>query len=203
MFVEFDFRERHYTIERKGGTFQYTRTFADSAGTVRDVLTNDGFARYLNNTSVPLTEEEASRYTNSVNSVAYFFLLPRPLHDPAVRKKTLGDQVIDGTPYYRIHVSFAEEGGGEDHTDTFVYWISKEHFTMDYLAYSYESGSGGFRFRKAINRRRLGGILIADYENFMPAGQHSGVETFGELYTRGALEKVSDIVNQNVEVEIL
>ena len=203
VFITFDFRDRQYTITKQNGLFEYTRSFSDSIGTVRDVLHNGGFQRYINNLPVELTEKEEARYANSVNSVAYFFLLPVPLNDPAAQKSLLEDELINDTAYYRVQVSFLEEGGGEDYSDEFVFWINKETFTMDYMAYSYESGSGGYRFRAAKNRRRISGILVDDYDNFKPPENHEELRDFARLYTLGALEKVSEIANNNVQVTVL
>ena len=41
--IEFDFRERHYIAIREGGKFSYERVFKDSARTIHDYVSNDGF----------------------------------------------------------------------------------------------------------------------------------------------------------------
>ncbi len=90
----------------------------------------------------------AEVYSNSVNSVAYFALLPFRLNDAAVNKRYIGTSEIKGEPYFEIEVTFQQKGGGKDHDDVFIYWIHQQHFTMDYLAYSFIVDGGGTRFRK-------------------------------------------------------
>ena len=59
--IEFDFRGRHYTSRRNGGIFQYQRIFPDTvdgqAVTVRDVLNNDSFKRFVDDQEIPLSEK--------------------------------------------------------------------------------------------------------------------------------------------------
>lgn len=198
--ISFDFRNRKYTARRNNGRFTYTREFEDSIGHVRDVLNNDGFTRFINNKPVELSEEWQTRYSNSVNGVIYFALLPQPLNDAAVNKQLLGEDTIKGTPYYKIKVTFSEKGGGEDFNDNFIYWIHKDNFTMDYFAYDYETDGGGSRFRQATNPRREGGILFLDYFNYEPL-EKVALEDYDELFEKGALNEVSVINLENIEVE--
>lgn len=205
--AEFDFRGRHYTVDRKGGRrgkFTYTRTTEDSLGSLKDVLIQaKDFKRYLDGTEVVISEERKTAFTSSVNSVLYFALLPYPLNDAAVNKELLGEGELEGKSYYKIKVTFGRDGGGEDFEDVFCYWINKETFTMDYVAYSYEESDGwGTRFRKAINPRRVEGILFQDYIN-LKAKKELGappVEDHDRLFTEGQLEELSRIENTNVKV---
>ena len=210
MFAEFDFRERHYTVERKGGrngTFTYTRVTQDSLGVLTDVLEQaSDFTRYLDDQEVVISAERTAAYTSSVNSVLYFALLPYPLNDGAVVKEFLGENELEGNQYYKIKVTFGQEGGGEDYQDVFCYWINKEAFTVDYIAYSYEESDGwGTRFRKAINPRRVGGILFQDYINYKPKEELGipPVEIHDKLFVEGNLEELSKIINTNIEVKPL
>ena len=72
----------------------------------------------------------------------YFAQLPYGLNSPAVQKKILGEATINGNTYYEIEVTFSKEGGGIDFEDRFVYWIHKENFTVDFLAYRYATNGG-------------------------------------------------------------
>lgn len=92
----------------------------------------------------------ALKYYNSVNSVHYFAYLPQGLNDKAVQKELLGEVVLKGEPYYKVRVTFAQEGGGNDYEDVFIYWFHKQKFTMDYLAYEFHVDGGGMRFREAV-----------------------------------------------------
>lgn len=200
--VEFDFRDRHYRATRDGGRFVYERIFEDSLGTYHDSLSNDNFVRRLNGELVELTDKKKNAYSNSVNSVIYFALLPYFLNDPAANKTHLGEVEIKGEPYEKIKVSFNQEGGGKDHEDVFIYWFHRNQRTMDYLAYNYQTDGGGARFRVAYNVREIEGVRFADYINLKPKEKTMAVETFDQLYESGGLEELSRIETENIRVEL-
>lgn len=198
--IQFDFRNRHYTAERVDGLFTYTRQFTDSTGKIKDVLNNEGLVRYRNDSILLITEERKRAFTNSVNSVFYFALLPFGLNDDAVNKKLLDDTTIKGEPYHVVRVTFDEQGGGEDNQDVFLYWIHQTKHTMDYFAYSYITDGGGVRFREAVNPRVVAGILLQDYVNYKPKDESIPIENLKSLYESGELEKLSDIKMENLRV---
>lgn len=198
--IKFDFRGRSYSARKSNRKFTYTREFEDSLGRVKDVLNNDGFTRYINNQPVELPDEWSTKYSNSINGVIYFALLPYPLNDSAVNKEFLGEDSIKGIPYYKIRVTFSKKGGGADYNDNFIYWIHKENFTMDYFAYDYETDGGGSRFREAVNPQYVGGILFQDYNNYEPLEEIT-LEKYNELYENGKLKEVSVINLENIQVE--
>ena len=199
--VSFDFRDRHYTYTRQGGSYRYTRAFSDSTGQVEDVLTNEGFTRSVNGEPVSLPEEREKAFSNSVNSVIYFALLPYGLNDPSVNKQFVGKTEIEGSPYNVIKVTFDEKGGGADFEDQFLYWFNAETNTLDYLAYSYKTEGGGLRFRKGINPNEVGGIRFQDYVNYKPASKDVGLEALEDLYKKGELEVLSEINLENIQVD--
>lgn len=198
--IDFDFRGRHYQLERNQGMYKYHRIFEDSLGTFHDVLGNDGFSRVLNEKSVNLSDEWSQKYASSVNSVAYFALLPFGLNDAAVNKELLGEETIKDNIYYKIKVTFDQQGGGEDHDDVFVYWFRKDTYHMDYFGYSYHTDGGGIRFREAVNVREAGGLIFADYINY--AGKHGDmdVSSLAKKFLDGKLKKLSEINLENIEV---
>ncbi len=198
--ISFDFRNRKYTTQMNNGKYIYTREFEDSLGTVRDVLDNDGFTRYVNDVEVELTDEWKRKYSKSVNGVIYFALIPFLLNDRAVIKELIGEDTIKSNSYHKVKVKFEEEGGGEDHNDNFIYWIHKDNFTIDYFAYDYETDGGGSRFRIAKNPRREGGILFLDYNNYEPVVE-SPIEDYHKLFEEGKMKKVSVIELKNIKVE--
>jgi len=198
--IEFDFRGRHYVALRDGGKYSYERITKDSTNTIHDYLNNDGFKREINNMPVEVADTMKVKYTASVNSVVYFALLPYGLNDAAVRKKFLGETNIENVEYYVIEITFAQEGGGEDHEDVFLYWINKKDFTIGYMAYSYEESDGiGLRFRKAYNPRTINGILFLDYINLKPKGE-TQITNLEELFKKGELEELSKIELTNIQV---
>lgn len=201
--IYFDFRDISYEIFKSPDRFEYVREFSDSTGQVRDVLNNEGFQRTINGQPVTLTEERTKAFSNSVNSVAYFAFLPYGLNDPAVYKTLEGESNLEGNDYDVIKVTFAEEGGGEDFDDEFLYWINKETNRIDYLAYTYHTEGGGVRFRKAIHTHEVDGLLFLDYENYKPAIKHTPLEDMEGLYEAGDLELLSEIVLENIRVEFV
>jgi hypothetical protein len=201
--ISFDFRNIHYQILKTPSRYEYSREFTDSLGNVRDQLNNQGFVRTINGRKVNLPEERIKAFSNSVNSVAYFALLPYGLNDDAVRKKWLGESELEGNRYDIVFVNFSENGGGEDFDDEFLYWINKETGRMDYMAYTYETDGGGVRFRKAIHPKIINGILLQDYLNFKPEDKNTPLEEMEELYKNGKLELLSEIQLENIEVEMV
>jgi hypothetical protein len=198
--IEFDFRGRHYIFERGNGIFKYHRIFDDSLGTFHDILSNDDFRRLLNNQEQNVTEEWKRRYSNSVNSVAYFALLPFGLNDLSVNKSLIGEEEIKGNAYYKIMVTFNQEGGGEDFEDVFVFWINKNNYQMEYFGYFYKNDGGGIRFREAINSREKGGIILSDYQNFKGEDGFEDVGKMAELYKSDQLKFLSEITLENLEI---
>ncbi|HLV15529.1 MAG TPA: DUF6503 family protein [Xanthomarina sp.] len=199
--IEFDFRDKHYKAIRNHGEFSLERHFNDSIFTLRDVLDNEGFYRFVDNEPLELMDSIAAKYSASVNSVHYFSVLPYGLNDAAVIKTLLGEEMLKNKNYYKIEVSFKQEGGGEDFDDVFLYWIDKETFKTDYLAYSFHEANGlGYRFREAYNERYINGIRFVDYNNFKPKDKEPTLKELGSLFENNNLELLSKIELNNVTV---
>jgi len=199
--IEFDFRNIHYTIFKAANEFEYIREFSDSTGNVVDLLNNEGFIRTVNGAKIDtLSEEWIGKYSRSVNSVAYFAFLPYGLNDASVFKTSLGETEINGEKYDLIKVTFAEEGGGDDFDDEFLYWIGKEDSIIDFMAYSYHTDGGGVRMREVSAVQEVGGIRFQNYLNLKPADESVSVEKMQELYDTGDLELLSEINLENIKV---
>ena len=198
----FDFRDRSYSYKMNGDQFEYTRLYVDSTGTqTYDVLTNEGLTRTINGVEQQLLDERRNAYSNSVNSVIYFAFLPYRLNDAAVIKTSLGSIKILDKMYHKIMVTFSREGGGEDFQDVFIYWFDTEDYSMDFLAYEYQTNGGGVRFREATNRREINGILIQDYINYKPLkGAEFELIEIDQHFEQGKLEKLSIIDLKNVNI---
>jgi hypothetical protein len=199
--IQFTFRDIKYSSHRNKGEFEFTRTITDSLGETLDVLTNNSFERFANGTKLTLADSTVSKYSNSLNSVHYFVQLPFGLNDPAVNKEMVGEAEIDGKDYYEVQVTFAQNGGGVDHEDVYMYWIAKDGFTIDYFAYKFYTGKGGIRFRKAINPRMVNGLRFVDYENYkIEPWESVDMQTLDELFKAGKLELLSEIITEDVTV---
>jgi hypothetical protein len=197
----FDFRDKSYSIQRQADQYTYTRSFSDSTGRVLDSLVNSvDFIRYINDTAVQLTEEWVGKYSNSVNSVLYFVQIPYILRDPAVCLELVGSAYIGESSYYTLKVTFAQEGGGEDFEDEYRYWVDTENYTVDFLAYNYQTEGGGTRFREAINRRNVGELLIQDYINYAPKEKFPPLDSLPGMWENDQLQEVSRIINTDVRI---
>ena len=203
--ITFDFRDIHFKAVRDHGKFQLERHFKDSVSEIRDVLSNSGFERFRDGEKVQLPDSTLSKYSNSVNSVHYFSVLPYGLDGKGVHKKDLGITEIKGNAYHKIMVTFSEDGGGEDYEDEYMYWINKETYTVDYLAYTYKEndGSQGFRFREAYNPRMVKGLRFVDYDNYKPTDSIIQFEDMDNLFSADKLELLSKIELKNIEVKAL
>lgn len=201
--ISFDFRDKYYIAARNNGIYKYERKFKDSIDVITDVLYNDGFKRFMNEQEVRVADSMIPRYSRSVNSVHYFSVLPFGLNDAAVNKKYLGEVTIKDKAYHKIKVFFNQEGGGDDFEDVFVYWIGKEDFKVDYLAYSYMDNETdiGLRFREAYNERFVNGLRFVDYNNYKPETNEKNLLILDSLFDAGKLKLLSKIENKNVTVE--
>ena len=202
--INFTFRENKYSSRREGRVYEFTRSITDSLGEAKDVLRNDGFRRLREGREEELHDTLKTAFANSVNSVHYFVQLPYGLNAPAVEAELVGQDSIAGETYYEIKVGFKEEGGGTDHEDEYMYWIHKEDYTVDYLAYRFYVNKGGIRFRKAYDPRRIGGIRFVDYENYKlgEGWQTFKLSNLDERFERDELVPVSIIETEIEEVTI-
>ncbi len=198
--LAFDFRGKHYEAVRKNGLYKLIREFKEDTILIKDVLKNDGFTRYKNEIKVNLPDSLASQYGESVNSVHYFSKLPLGLNDAAVIKKRMSNVNIKGKEYYKIKITFQQDGGGKDFEDVFIYWFSKETFQLTYLAYSFHVNGGGVRFREVSQVQNSNGISFFNYNNFKPKNLSQKIETIDKAYEENALIKVSEINMENIRV---
>ncbi len=198
--MNFNFRDLSYENTYSGGKYSIERIREDSTGLTVDVIDNNGYRRLVNGKFVVVHDTMAIKYTNSVNSVHYFARLPYGLNDAAVNKTLVGKDTINDKVYYEIEVHFAQEGGGVDFQDIFMYWFDITDFSMDYLAYSYETEGGGVRFREAFNQRTVKGISFADYINYKPSTIDVHLSELDDLFVKGQLTEVSKIELENIEV---
>ncbi len=198
--IAFSFRGRDYISEMKGKRKTLKRIQKNDTINVLDVLSPMGFERFENDSLVAVHDSLATKYGNSVNSVHYFAKLPYGLNDPAVRKELLGETEVKGKSYYKIMVTFNQEGGGDDYDDTYIYFFNKSTFKADYLAYDFHVDGGGMRFREAYNERYVNGIRFVDYNNMKPIDENVSVLEVDNLFNNDRLELLSKIELKNVRV---
>lgn len=207
--MRFSFRGTPYTIRNEDGQFRYARTTTDSLGrTVEEVVDNHGAHRFVDGAEVPLDDAEAKRVGESVNSVVYFATLPASLTDSAVRARLLTPDRVGGEDYDRVEVTFAQDGGGADHQDRYVYWLRRDG-QIGYYAYSYQETAGdtaraatGTRFRVPIRTQRVGGVLVQDWRN-LSADSLGRIDRFGDAFDGRQAFEVSEVILDSVSVERL
>lgn len=192
--VSFDFRKFKVRLKQTGAQFSYERTMTDSLNNVyHDSLTNDAFVRKLNGKPLELSQKDTNKYREGTNSIAYFVLLPYKLSEPAVNLKYVGETTIANQSYDKIKVTFDQEGGGKDYEDEFCYWINRQTHTLDYLSYA----NGGPRFRKAIKRQTVGGIVFQDYENYEILDKTLPTTEYDQAFLAGKSKLLSKIEQSN------
>ncbi len=195
---EFEFRKGKYAFQfNEDQSYYFESKKSKDQNSYTSILTNKFFEYYKNDQMEELDDKKAQSASNALNSVIYFASLPYKLHDESVYLRKLADQQIKGKDYYQIEVSFSEEGGGTDYDDVFHYWINKDNFEMDYLAYVYHTGKGGVRFRSAFNKNRVEGVLFQDYKNYK-APKETALQDLPALFESGQLNLLSEIKTENV-----
>jgi hypothetical protein len=135
-------------------------------------VTNDGVSLIAGSHESAVSGEEAERLRSFVFARIYFPFLPYRLNDPGVRKFDQGLESWDGRALRRVKVTF-EKGEG----DEYLFWFDPKSARLERFAYSFQTGKGGIRFRRAANFRRVGGILFYDTENFGLSGKGLSVDT--------------------------
>jgi len=201
--ISFDFRDKHYKAIRNNGIFQLEREFKDSTDVIKDMFNNKEYKRFVNNVQIKVPDSMAVKYTNSVNSVHYFIVLPFGLNDDAVIKTYIDEVSIKEKSYHKIKVTFKKVGGGKDFEDVFVYWFNVKNYKLDYLAYlTYNSDrSIDLRFREAYNERYVNGIRFVDYNNYKPEKMSVDLMSLDEMFKNNELVLLSKIENKNISVK--
>ncbi len=207
--VHFTFRGTPFTAWRDGGRFRYSRTTVDDAGrTVVETVDHRGVSRTVNGAETPFASDRERRVAETaVGSVVYFALLPAALADAAVRVRSLGRDTVDGRLYDAVEVTFAQDGGGDDWEDRYLYWLHPERHTVDFLAYTYRETPGdtaraatGHRFRRVTRAWTAGGVRFQDYQN-LTADSLARLEDYPATLAAGRLFPVSDVRTETVRVE--
>lgn len=197
----FVFRGGEYSFVHFGdGRYAYTSSKKNKAGELIEVFMSNGdFIYKVDGKETELDEKRKRGVSNGLNSVIYFASLPYKLQDKSVFMEYIRKIKIKGVQYDEIEVRFQEEGGGDDFTDVFRYWVSRENSKIDYLAYVYHTGKGGVRFREAYNERRVGGVLFQDYNNYK-TDKDTPLDDWAKMFEKGEMELLSKIETESVKV---
>lgn len=194
--LDFTFRGTPYRLWLDGRRSVYRREVKGPDGSVRvDRLEGDAFT-----TTATVDADARGALQRSLNSVAYFALLPRPLLDDAVVARDLGLSTLGGRTWHTVEVRFTEEGGGDDHDDVFRYWLDPQTHRIGYLAYTFATGQGGVRVRQAVRHQEVGGLVLVDWANFGRNGQGLSIDDAVRDLEAGTLPELSTIALEGVEV---
>ena len=195
----FVFRKQTYSLGNENGVVKYTVTSTENDGRVfEDILVGSILTRNIDGKEFDLPAAKKAKVSSALNSVIYFATLPYKLLDNAVQLVYDGPQIVKDQAYLGLSVTFAEEGGGEDHDDAFYYWINAQTHRIDYMAYSYKVNNGGVRFRAAFNPRIVNGVLFQDYINY-EARVGTALNTLPKLFALDSLKQLSLIETEQVK----
>ena len=198
--LSFNFRDKKYIAERNSGVFVLKRISAKKGLQIEDQLSNQGFQRLINSRPSIVADSMAVKYIESINSVHYFSVLPYGLNDNAVQKKLLKSTIIKGKKYYKVQITFNEDGGGVDFDDVFIYWIGIADFKIDYLAYTFHVNGGGMRFREVRKEHLIEGTRFLDYNNFKPEDTNIKLSDLDKAFENNKLIKASEINLENIKI---
>ncbi len=199
--ISFQFRDRFYSCYYDRGTYCFTRSYMSEEVSIQDTLSNGGFFRFLDGELIKLSQEDSLNFMEGLNGVIYFGFLPDRLTDPAVVADSLEPQILNGKKYHLLRVRFTEEEGGEDFDDEFMYWFEWDSYLLDFFSYRYNRDGGGVRFREAINRREIGGLIIQDYLNYKHEKLTIPLDSLSLIYRNSALELLSKIEFTSVKIK--
>lgn len=184
-----------------GGVFSFTVEGPTANGPRRVHMTNDTTAVWLDGLPRVLDADLAQRRRDWAMQRVYFAFLPFRLNDPDVWKEDLGLETWGDRQLHRVRISFSP-GSSTDADDTYAYWFDPETGAVVFFAYRYAGDPGGIRFRRAIDPRRVGGILFFDQENYGAEGDALGVDMITPSFAEG-LRLVSTVRFVNVVIEDL
>jgi hypothetical protein len=199
--IHWTFRDIPYEVHRSDGLFRHQRTVADSLGReVVEVMGNEGIWVEVDGLRSEADQARQDAIVSAVNPTVYLGFLPFKLDDSAVHLADLGSATVEGRLYRRIEATFTEEGGGQGWENRFVFWFRDGEWSLDYLAYDEPGDPRVTRFRRAINRRDVGGIVVQDYENYTDDPETGDIVDYDRRFEEGALRLVSMVEFEEVEV---
>ena len=185
-----------------GSRFDYTVSGKSQGAQLTVRATNDTVEVHRDGQAVVIAAHEEQSFRDWTMSRVYFCFLPYRLNDPGVFKQDLGLVTWEGRRLHKVKVTF-EAGSSTDASDEYVYWLDPQTARVEYFAYSYDNNGGGLRFRRAINHRRVGGILFFDQENLGVDGPGLSVDAIDATYVRDKLRHVSTVRCEAITVQPL
>ena len=194
-------------VATDGGLFEHVVTREDG---MRVRATNDTVERWEGGDQVQVPPEEEARRRRFVSARVYFAFLPYRLNDPGVWKQDLGIVDWEGRRLHQVRVQFASRAPGGDAgsetgqtSDEYMYWFDPTTGEVVYFAYDFTGEPSGLRFRRAINQRRVGGILFFDQENLGLDGDGLDVGQVDPRFVAERLKPISVVELRDIQVQPL
>ena len=182
-----------------GDRFDHTVSGKSRGAEVEVRITNDTVEAKQDGRSIEVGAADEQRRRDFVMARVYFPFLPYRLTDPGVFHEDLGIVDWDGRRLHKVKVTF-QPGSSTDADDEYMYWFDPDTGRVEYFAYSYSNNGGGIRFRRAIDHRRVGGILFFDQENLGAEGGDLRVDDIDAAFVE-TLRHVSTVRLQNIRVD--
>lgn len=152
--------EFDYVVRRDEGDDLLVRRHTNKAGEPEaSEIRGQGEAKVLEGRAAQVAKDY-------VSARVYFLFFPYRLEDPNTYLRDLGLESWDGRSLHKVELSF-EEGTSTNSKERFLFWFEPESAELLQFAYSFD---GGIRFRKLIDKRRIGGVLFASQENYAHDG---------------------------------
>lgn len=189
-------------VKVDGDRTEYEVTGKVRAGERRVRATPERVEHWIDGEMVPVEPGGEQVLRDWAMARIYFPFLPYRLNDPSVFKQALGSETWDGRALDKVKVTFAA-GSSTDADDQYMYWFDPETGRVEMLAYSFHTGDGGLRFRRATNHRRVGGILFFDQENLGADGPGLSVDQIDPAFVAERMRPISTVRLENIRVEPL
>lgn len=190
----------HLRAEVDGDRYDYTVS-GQVRGHERKVRsTNDTVEAWQDGEPLDVAPEREQSYRDFAMARVYFPFLPYRLNDPSVWKRNFGIVDWEGKKLHKVEVVF-EAGTSTDADDEYMYWLDPATGRVEMFAYSYSDNEGGLRFRRAIDHRRVGGLLFFDQENHGVEGPGLDVGQIDPAFVADEMRLVSTIRLKNIRVE--
>ncbi len=188
--------------EVDGDRFDYRVTGRTRGGERTVHWTNQSLEVRQAGEVVPVAPEQAQAYKDWAMARIYFCFLPHRLDDPSVLAEELGTEDWNGRMLQKVKVTFSP-GSSTDAADEYMYWLDPETGQIEQFAYSYEGDPGGLRFRRALDHRRVGGLLFFDQENLGAEGKGLRVDHIDPSFVSTRMRPISKIELKSIEVRSL
>lgn len=189
-----------------GPLFDYTVTAPTRDGERKVRYTNrEGENRvflWRDGEPVELSGDEADGYRDWLMAKVYFPFLPFRLADPSVYFVDRGLETWGDRELHRVKVTFTP-GSSTHAEDQYAYWFDPETGRMEQFAYSFHTGDGGLRLRRATDFERVGGVLFSDQENLGVNGPGHSVDQVDAGFAEDEMEPVSTVEVEDIEVREL